>query len=98
MTKTANRSTLARVVQMVTKVQTDRWPTQRFTDRFQRIFVPAVLARVVLLLFAWVVVDETFAERPPSSRQHRHAPDFAQNALRELPGRRSKRVFERTIL
>ncbi|MEP0546364.1 MAG: heavy metal translocating P-type ATPase [Rhodothermales bacterium] len=61
-TKTANESTLARVVQMVTEAETERSPTQRFTDRFERVFVPAVLALVVLLLFAWVVVDETFAE------------------------------------
>jgi Cd2+/Zn2+-exporting ATPase len=61
-TKTANESTLARVVQMVTEAETERSPTQRFTDRFERVFVPAVLALVFLLLFAWVVVDETFAE------------------------------------
>jgi Cd2+/Zn2+-exporting ATPase len=61
-TKTANESTLARVVQMVTEAETERSPTQRFTDRFERVFVPAVLALVVLLLFAWVVVDETFAQ------------------------------------
>jgi Cd2+/Zn2+-exporting ATPase len=61
-TKTSAESTLARVVQMVTEAETERSPTQRFTDRFERVFVPAVLALVVLLLFAWVVVDETFAE------------------------------------
>ncbi len=61
-TKTSAESTLARVVQMVTEAETERSPTQRFTDRFERVFVPAVLALVVLLLFAWVVVDETFAQ------------------------------------
>lgn len=61
-TKTSSESTLARVVQMVTEAETERSPTQRFTDRFERVFVPAVLGLVVLLLFAWVVVDETFAE------------------------------------
>ena len=66
-TKTSSESTLARVVQMVTEAETERSPTQRFTDRFERVFVPAVLGLVVLLLFAWVVVDETFAERWRSS-------------------------------
>jgi len=61
-TKVSAESTLARVVQMVAEAQTEQSPTQRFTDRFERVFVPAVLALVVLLLFAWVVVDETFAE------------------------------------
>ena len=58
----SGESTLARVVQMVTEAETQKSPTQRFTDRFERIFVPAVLALVVLLLFAWVPLDESFAE------------------------------------
>ena len=33
-----------------------------FTDRFERIFVPAVLVLAFLLLFAWVVVDEPFRD------------------------------------
>ena len=60
-TKRSNESTLARAVQMVTEAETEKSPTQRFTDRFERIFVPAVLALVVLLLFAWVVIDESFS-------------------------------------
>ncbi|PAP75300.1 heavy metal translocating P-type ATPase [Rubrivirga marina] len=61
-TRPAGETTLARVVQMVAQAETERSPTQRFTDRFETVFVPAVLALVVALLFAWVVVDETFAE------------------------------------
>ena len=60
-TKPSTESTLARVVQLVTEAETERSPTQRFTDRFERVFVPAVLGLVGLLLFAWVVVDEPFA-------------------------------------
>ncbi|MFQ5569510.1 MAG: HAD-IC family P-type ATPase, partial [Rhodothermales bacterium] len=60
-TKRASESTLSRVVQMVTEAETEKSPTQRFTDRFERVFVPAVLAFVVLILFAWVVVDEPFS-------------------------------------
>jgi Cd2+/Zn2+-exporting ATPase len=54
-------STLARVVQMVAEAETQKSPTQRFTERFERVFVPAVLGFVVLLLFAWVVIDEPFS-------------------------------------
>ena len=61
-TKPAGETTLARVVQMVSEAETERSPTQRFTDRFEKVFVPSVLALVVLLLFAWTVLDETFAE------------------------------------
>ena len=60
-TRRASESTLARVVQMVTEAETETSPTQRFTDRFERIFVPAVLGFIVLLLFAWVVVEEPFS-------------------------------------
>lgn len=57
----ATETTLARVVKMVAEAETQRSPTQRFTDRFQRIFVPAVLGLVGLLMFAWVVRDEPFS-------------------------------------
>ncbi|HMB92410.1 MAG TPA: heavy metal translocating P-type ATPase [Rhodothermales bacterium] len=60
-TKRSSESTLARVVQMVTEAETEQSPTQRFTDKFERIFVPSVLGLVVLLLFAWVVIDEPFS-------------------------------------
>eukprot|EP01133_Synstelium_polycarpum_P021293 gene21293-25576_t len=58
----ADQSTMARVVKMVTEAEAQRSPTQHFTERFERIFVPTVLGLVALLLFAWVVVDETFAD------------------------------------
>ena len=61
-TKPAGETTLARVVQMVSEAETERSPTQRFTDRFEKVFVPSVLALVVGLLFAFLVLDETFAE------------------------------------
>ena len=61
-TKLAGETALARVVQMVTEAETMRSPTQQFTAKFERYFVPSVLALVVLLLFAFLVIDETFAE------------------------------------
>ncbi|MFV3130787.1 heavy metal translocating P-type ATPase [Niveispirillum sp. KHB5.9] len=61
-TRLSTDSTLARVVRMVAEAQTRKSPSQRFTDRFQRVFVPLVLGLAVLLLFAWVVVDEPFRD------------------------------------
>ena len=61
-TKLAVDSTLARLVRMVGEAEAQKSPTQRFTDRFERIFVPVVLAGVALLLFAWVVIDEPFGD------------------------------------
>lgn len=60
-TKMAADSTLSRVVRMVAEAETQKSPTQHFTDRFERIFVPVILAVVGLLLFAWLVVDEPFS-------------------------------------
>jgi len=49
-TKLAQDGTLARVVQMVEEAQTQKSPTQQFTERFSALFVPAVLAVVVLAI------------------------------------------------
>jgi Cd2+/Zn2+-exporting ATPase len=58
----ASESTMARVVQMVAEAEAQRSPTQQFTDRFERIFVPVVLGLVGLLMLAFLVVDEPFAD------------------------------------
>ncbi|MBD1540325.1 heavy metal translocating P-type ATPase [Arthrobacter sp. S13_S34] len=60
-TRLSKDSTLARVVRMVSEAQAQISPTQRFTDRFQRVFVPAVLILVVGLLLAGLVIDEPFS-------------------------------------
>ena len=61
-TKLSTESTLARVVKMVSEAETQQSPTQRFTDKFEQYFVPAVILFAVLLLFAWAVIDEPFQE------------------------------------
>lgn len=60
--KLAKDSTLSRLITLVKEAETQKSPTQLLTDRFERYFVPAVLILVVLLLFAFVVIDETFKE------------------------------------
>ena len=42
--------TLDRVVKLVAEAQTQKAPTQQFTDRFERIFVPLVLVADLLLI------------------------------------------------
>lgn len=49
-TRAAGDRTLDRVVKLVEEAQTQKAPTQTFTDRFERIFVPAVLVADVLLI------------------------------------------------
>lgn len=60
--KLAKDSTLSRLVELVKEAETQKSPTQQLTDKFERYFVPAVLILVVLLLFAFLVIDETFAD------------------------------------
>ena len=60
--KVANDSTLSRLVKLVNEAQTQKSPTQRLTDKFEKYFVPAVLILVVILNFAFLVIDETFSE------------------------------------
>jgi len=60
--KEAKDSTLSRLVKLVNEAQTQKSPTQRLTDTFEKYFVPSVLALVVLLNFAFLVIDETFRQ------------------------------------
>lgn len=46
-TRLAQDTTMARVVKMVEEAQAQKSPTQQFTDRFERVFVPAVLLTVL---------------------------------------------------
>lgn len=54
-------TTLARLIQLVREAETQKSPTQRFSDRFEKYFVPSVLFVVVLLCFAFLVIDEPFS-------------------------------------
>jgi Cd2+/Zn2+-exporting ATPase len=60
--KEASDSTLSRLVKLVNEAQTQKSPTQRFTDKFEKYFVPAVLGLVVLLFGAFLVIDESFSD------------------------------------
>ncbi len=59
-TKLASQNTLARIVTMVSEAETRVSPTQKFTKKFERYFVPSVIGGVILLLFAPLVMDEPF--------------------------------------
>ncbi|SNY78661.1 Cd2+/Zn2+-exporting ATPase [Nocardia amikacinitolerans] len=62
-TSRAADSMLARVITMVREADTHKSPTQRFIDRFQLFYVPAVLAAVVgVLAFGVVALAEPFAD------------------------------------
>jgi Cd2+/Zn2+-exporting ATPase len=58
----AKDSTLSRLITLVKEAETQKSPTQLLTDKFERYYVPTVILVVFLLLFAFLVIDETFAE------------------------------------
>ncbi|RYY81284.1 MAG: heavy metal translocating P-type ATPase, partial [Chitinophagaceae bacterium] len=61
-TKIAADSTIARLVKLVNEAQTQKSPTQNFADKLEKYYVPAVLIMVLLLLFAFVVIDEPYGK------------------------------------
>lgn len=60
--KLARDSTLSRLIRLVREAETQKSPTQHLTDKFEKYYVPLVLISVLLLLFAYVVIDETFQQ------------------------------------
>nr|WP_294943091.1 heavy metal translocating P-type ATPase [uncultured Mucilaginibacter sp.] len=61
-TKLAADSTLSRLVKLVNDTEAQKSPTQLFTDKLQKYYVPGVLALVGLLLLAFLVIDEPFSK------------------------------------
>jgi Cd2+/Zn2+-exporting ATPase len=60
--KLSKDSTVARLIKMVSEVETQKSPTQRLTKKFEKWYVPIVLLLVFMLCFAYLVIDETFKE------------------------------------
>jgi Cd2+/Zn2+-exporting ATPase len=60
--KESKDSTLSRLIFLVKEAETQKSPTQHLTDKFEKYYVPSVLALVILLLFAFVIIDETFQQ------------------------------------
>ena len=53
-------STVSRLIKMVSEVETQKSPTQRLTKKFEKWYVPLVIIVVLLLCFAYLVIDESF--------------------------------------
>ena len=61
-TKLSGESTLARMLELVAEAETQRSPTQQFTKRFERVFVPVVLLGVGLLILVPPLFGADFSE------------------------------------
>lgn len=56
-----DQTTLARIIRTVQEAQASRAPTQRFVDRFARIYTPVVCAVAALVALApWLAFDQPF--------------------------------------
>lgn len=60
--KLSQDSTVARLIKMVSEVETQKSPTQRLTKKFEKWYVPIVIIVVTLLCFAYLFINETFNE------------------------------------
>ena len=60
--KESQDSTLNRLINMVQEAQDKKSPTQVLTDKFERYYVPAVIILIILLNFAFLVVDESWQD------------------------------------
>lgn len=60
--KLSKDTTLSRLITLVKEAESQKSPTQHLTDKFEKYYVPSVIIVVFLLLFAYLVVDETFKE------------------------------------
>jgi Zn2+/Cd2+-exporting ATPase len=59
-TKSAEDSTLQRIVRMVEEAQTKKAPTEQFVDRFSRVYTPLVVAVAVTLAVVPPLLGEDF--------------------------------------
>lgn len=60
--KESHDSTLNRLITMVQEAQEKKSPTQLLADKFEKYYVPAVLILIVLLNFAFLVIDESWQD------------------------------------
>lgn len=61
-TRRASETTLARVIDMVSAAETRQSPTQSFTKKFEKVFVPCVVALAFVTALSWLVLDEAPAQ------------------------------------
>jgi len=60
--KLSKDSSLSRLINLVKEAESQKSPTQHFAESFEKYYVPIVLISVILLAFAFLVLDETYQE------------------------------------
>jgi Cd2+/Zn2+-exporting ATPase len=60
--KEAKNSTISQIIALVKEAEAQKSPTQHLTDKFEKYYVPSVLVLVIVLLFAYLVINEPFEQ------------------------------------
>jgi Cd2+/Zn2+-exporting ATPase len=60
--KLSKDSTVSRLIKMVSEIETQKSPTQRLTKKFEKWYVPIVIISVILLCFAYLIIEESFKD------------------------------------
>lgn len=60
--KEAKDSTLAKLIGLVHEAREQKAHVQRFTEKFEKVFVPLVLVLVISMCFAFLVLDESVSQ------------------------------------
>jgi len=60
--KEAKDSTLSRLITLVKEAEAQKSPTQHLTDKFEKYYVPLVIVSVLLLMLAFLFINETFEQ------------------------------------
>lgn len=60
--KEAHDSTLSRLINLVKEAETQKSPTQHLADKFEKYYVPFVLVIISVLMFAFLLINETFQQ------------------------------------
>ena len=61
-TRLAADSSLSKLAKMVREAETQASPTQRFTDKFERVFVPAVVGLVIVVMLVGPLFGSSWSE------------------------------------
>lgn len=59
---TSEDSTISRLIRLIKDAESQKSPTQHMAESFEKYYVPIVIGVVILLMFAFVMINETFSE------------------------------------
>lgn len=55
-------STISRLIRLIQEAESQKSPTQHTAETFEKYYVPIVIGVVVVLMFAYLIIDEAFSD------------------------------------